>query len=59
MTKTPASPSNTFARPKKKPRLRPGRSISVSAEERAKYEEMIKSKDAAYELTVTADRPKV
>jgi hypothetical protein len=58
MTKTPTQPSNTFARPKKKTRLKPGHSISVSPEERAKYEELIKSKDATYEQIVSADRRK-
>lgn len=47
-----------YARPKKKPRLKPGRSIAVSAEEKARYEALINSKDPAYEKLVPEDRRK-
>lgn len=47
-----------YARPKKKPRLKPGRSIAVSAEEKARYEALIKPKDPAYEKLVPEDRRK-
>ena len=47
-----------YARPKKKPRLKPGRSIAVSAEDKARYEAMINSKDTAYEKVMPEDRRK-
>ncbi len=59
MTKKPEAPTNTFSRPKRKPRLKPGHSVKISAEEKARYEELINSKDAVYEQTVAADRRKV
>ena len=59
MTQKPEPPANTFARPKRKPRLKPGKSISISAEEKARYEALINSQDANYEVIITADRRKV
>ena len=47
-----------YARPKKKPRLKPGRSIALSAEEKAKYEALINSKGNAFERIVPEDRQK-
>ena len=41
MTQKPEPPANAFARPKRKPRLKPGKSISISAEEKARYEALI------------------
>jgi hypothetical protein len=59
MTQKPEAPSNTFSRPKRKPRLKPGKSINISAEERARYEALINSQDTNYEHIITADRRKV
>jgi hypothetical protein len=39
--------------------LKPGKSINVSAEEKARYEELINSQDANYEGIIIADRRKV
>ena len=47
-----------YARPKKKPRLKPGRSIAVSAEDKARYEALINSKDTAYDKHMPEDRRK-
>ena len=59
MTQKPEPPANSFARPKRKPRLKPGKSISISVEEKARYEALINSQDGNYELIITADRRKV
>jgi hypothetical protein len=59
MTQKPEPPANTFSRPKRKPRLKPGKSINVSAEEKARYEALINSQDTNYEQIITADRRKV
>jgi len=59
MTRKPEPPANAFARPKRKPRLKPGKSISISAEEKARYEALINSQDANYEGIIAVDRHKV
>ena len=59
MTQKPEPPANTFSRPKRRPRLKPGKSISLSAEEKARYEALINSQDSNYEQIITADRRKV
>jgi hypothetical protein len=59
MTQKPEPPANTFSRPKRRPRLKPGKSISLSAEEKARYEALINSQDGNYEQIITADRRKV
>ena len=59
MTQKPEPPANTFSRPKRKPRLKPGKSISITAEEKARYEALINSQDDNYEQIITADRRKV
>jgi hypothetical protein len=59
ITQKPEPPAITFSRPKRKPRLKPGKSINVSAEEKALYEALINSQDANYEGIIIADRRKV
>jgi hypothetical protein len=59
MTQKPEPPTITFSRPKRKPRLKPGKSINISAEEKARYEALINSQDGNYEQMITADRRKV
>jgi hypothetical protein len=59
MTQKSEPPANTFSRPKQKPRLKPGKNINITAEEKARYETMINSQDANYEGIITADRRKV
>lgn len=41
MTQKPKQEVNTFARPKRRPRLKPGRSVAVTEEEKARYEALI------------------
>ena len=59
MTQMPEPPANTFSRPKRKPHLKPGKSINISAEEKARYEALITSQDGNYEQIITYDRRKV
>ncbi len=59
MTKQPDQSYEKFQRPKRKPRLKPGKSIKVSAEDKARYEALINKKDQQYEATVSQDRRKV
>ena len=59
MTQKSEPPANTFSRPKRKHRLKTGKSINISAEEKARYEALINSQDGNYEQMITADRRKV
>lgn len=59
MTQKSEPPAKIFSRPKRKPRLKPGKTINISAEEKARYEALINSQATNYEQMITADRRKV
>ena len=55
-------PPNKFQRPKPRPKAKPARRVVLSAEEKARYEELAKQKDAtdkSYMVHMPADRRKI
>jgi hypothetical protein len=55
-------PPSKFQRPKPRPKAKPARRVVLSDEEKARYEELAKQKDAGdknYMIHVPTDRPKI
>lgn len=55
-------PPDKFQRPRSRAKTNPARRVLLSAEEKARYEELAKQKDAgdkSYMIHVPTDRPKI
>jgi hypothetical protein len=55
-------PPSKFQRPKPRPKAKPAQRVVLSADEKARYEELAKQKDAAdknYMVHMPADRRKI
>jgi len=59
MTQKSNPPVNTFPRPKRKPRLKPGRRVLITDEEKERYEALMNSQDKSYEQIISSGRIKV
>ncbi len=55
MTQTP----DKYQKAKPRPKLKPGRHVAMSAEEKAKYEALVNAADPKYAMLVPQDRRRV